>query len=95
MKFEHVIFVRSQALTPAVPINQFVSAFDPDAFDGAGHVELTADLDRALRFPSGAAALGTWRLQSTVRPERRDGKPNRPMTAYTVEILATRPRTAS
>ena len=57
---------------------------DPDAKDGFGDDRWTDDVAKAKRFPSLAAALECWKAQSTVRPFRDDGRPNRPMTAYSV-----------
>jgi hypothetical protein len=40
----------------------------------------------ALRFENGGDAMRFWRQQSILQPLRDDGKPNRPLTAFTVEI---------
>lgn len=69
------------------PEPTFLRSLDVDARDGLGHVEMTARADRAQRFDSPGDALRTWRSQSSVRPVRDDGKPNRPLTAFTVEVL--------
>jgi hypothetical protein len=37
-------------------------------------------------FEDHAAAMEVWTRQSRVRPLRPDGKPNRPLTAYTISI---------
>jgi hypothetical protein len=37
-----------------------------------------------MRFADLAAAVACWKRQSTVRPLRPDGKPNRPLTAFTI-----------
>lgn len=63
----------------------FVS-MDVDAHDGRGELEVTKNSAEATRFPSMVEAWACWKEQSTVRPLRLDGKPNRPMTAYTVEM---------
>ena len=57
-----------------------------DTPDGAGHLVLTNDPAEAMTFKDGAEAMQFWRQQSKSRPKRRDGKPNRPLTAYSVEI---------
>jgi hypothetical protein len=64
----------------------YLADYDVDANDGRGSVVITADRRRALRFASPATALKAWRMQSRVRPLRPDNRPNRPLTAYTVEI---------
>lgn len=64
----------------------WVSSYDPEAYDGRGHVELTRDISQALTFRDKLAAFECWRQQSKRRPLRDDGKPNRPLTAWSVEI---------
>lgn len=59
---------------------------DPDARDGLGAERWTDDVGKALKFESFIAAHNCWTAQSTVRPLRPDGKPNKPMTAYSVSI---------
>lgn len=51
-----------------------------------GQIVVTRNPRAAMLFPDAAAALAAWKTQSTVAPLRRDGEPNRPLTAYTVEI---------
>jgi len=60
---------------------------DVEAHDGRGDARLTADLDDALQFPTAEAALAFWRQASTTRPTRPDGKPNRPLTAFSIELV--------
>lgn len=64
----------------------WLKAGDVEAFDGRGDATLTSNVDEALRFESPVAALMFWRSQSETRPLRDDGQPNRPLTAFTVEI---------
>lgn len=60
----------------------YVRAYDPDR-----HVlELTLDPNEALRWASPGDAIATWNMQSVSEPFRSDGRPNRPLTAFTVEI---------
>jgi hypothetical protein len=66
---------------------RYLASFDPDAHDGRGSVSTTADQRFALIFHSNRAAFDWWTMQSTVRPFRADGQPNRPLTAYTVEFV--------
>lgn len=65
---------------------RWVTEFDADAFEGRGDMASHADPRKALRFPTAAEAFAFWRTQSTVRPLRDDGRPNRPLTACTVTI---------
>lgn len=65
----------------------FLRSFDVDAHDGRGDVTWTADIVQAMRFDSFRAAMEAWRTQSTVQPLRPDGKPNRPLTAFSVQPM--------
>lgn len=69
-----------------VPGAYYVKSLDVDANDGRGSVVTTSNLDEAVRFADAGAALEFWQRQSTVRPVRPDGKPNRPLTSYHVEV---------
>ncbi len=62
----------------------YLSWFDVDALRGKGGCRFTPDPLLALRFESQEAALEAWRKQSTVRPLREDGRPNRPLTAISM-----------
>lgn len=57
-----------------------------DSGDMIADVRATPLPELAMTFDSFAAALEYWKRQSTVRPLRPDGKPNRPFTAWSVEI---------
>ena len=80
----------------------FVRGFDPDAPAGPSTVEeggyairgawggltvITKDRDQAMRFANAAEALALWKTQSAAAPLRPDRRPNRPMTALSVEII--------
>lgn len=51
-----------------------------------GYAQFTANPDDAHVFASFEEAIGVWRQQSTRTPLRSDGRPNRPLTAYTIEV---------
>lgn len=56
-------------------------------YDG-GRLEVTDDPSRALRFADAAAAAEKWKEQAPPPYDLRpDGQPNRPLTAFTVEVL--------
>lgn len=57
----------------------------------ADSVVLTAELMDAHRFADKGAAFEAWRGINQRVPTRKDGKPNRPLTAYTVEIVDVDP----
>ena len=69
----------------AVVQKQYVMSCDVNAMGGVGAV-FFGPLDKAMRFEDAACALAYWRLQSTLVPFRPDGKPNRPLTALTIEL---------
>jgi hypothetical protein len=69
------------------PAGKYVQAINPDAHDGGGFVQLTPNSEEARIFASTLEALEYWGRQSTVRPVRDDGRPNRPGTAFTIELV--------
>lgn len=68
----------------AAKAGMFLAHFDPDENDGFGCARWTAHQHEAKVFPDLLAAFAEWKRESTVRPLRDDGKPNRPLSAYTV-----------
>lgn len=70
-----------------VPYGQYLKAFDPDFKRGVGIADWTHDRTKAKRFPDAAAALAEWKRPSKVMPIRSDGKPNRPLTAYSITLM--------
>ena len=69
----------------------FVKSYDPEAHDGRGFVEWTTDPDEAVIFHSPAQALRLYQQVPVTRPYRADGKPNRPLTAFTIEVTKVEP----
>lgn len=63
---------------------RWLRAIDVDAYGGRGLVTWTTDRSKAMRFADLGEAFECWRRQSTVVPLRDDGKPNRPLTAFTI-----------
>jgi hypothetical protein len=49
------------------------------------HIVTTPDISQAKQFPTALEAVETWRLSHGLRA---DGKPDRPLTAFTVEVVA-------
>jgi hypothetical protein len=66
---------------------QYLVDFDFDAEGGKGFGTFAYDVELAKRFDTLRDAMKFWRTRSTVRPYRPDGRPNRPLTASTVEIF--------
>lgn len=72
------------AIRGEIEYGKYLEWADPDANDGMGDDRWSNDIAKARRFDSFTAAMECWRQQSRVRPFRDDGKPNRPLTAYSV-----------
>jgi hypothetical protein len=65
---------------------QWLRDFDHDAFGGQGYGSFTVRPHEAMQFESLEDALSFWNRQSTIKPFRPDGKPNKPLTALTVAV---------
>ncbi len=46
----------------------------------------TSDKTKAVVFEGVVEAFTLWSAVPTARPRRRDGKPNKPLTAFTISI---------
>jgi hypothetical protein len=68
------------------PPGKYLVWSDPDANGGDGAETWSDDPVKAKRFRSRDAAFACWRARSKVTPTRPDGRPNRPMTAYSITI---------
>ena len=67
--------------------DEYVKSYDPNANDGQGDATFTADINEALKFKD---IMEAWRFAMQVpakKPWRADGKPNRPITAFTLEYI--------
>lgn len=64
----------------------YLKTADVNANDGHGIVTWSRYDWQAMKFDTFAAAAAFWNQQSTKRPLRDDGRPNKPLTAFTVEI---------
>ena len=62
---------------------------DFEAFHGIGHVVHTSRRSEAMVFDSFRDALAFTQRTPQCRPLRPDGKPNKPLTAYHLEIIGT------
>lgn len=71
-----------------VQIGKYLEWSDPDARGGWGDSRWTDDPAKAKTFGSFMEASACWRERSSKRPVRPDGKPNRPLTAYSITIEA-------
>lgn len=69
---------------PWIPNGAYLAGYDPDAQDGTGSTMWSLNPDKAMKFEDAGAAMTTWRMTSKVHPVRADGKPNRPLTAFSL-----------
>jgi len=81
-----------RVVAPPELAGQYLKRFDlnkhaPGRPYPTGTAEFSSDPSEALRFACPQAALTAWRAQSTAVPLRPDGKPNRPLTAFTMEVV--------
>jgi hypothetical protein len=74
--------------SPCSVAGQFVKTFDHEALGGHGYGTFTHDLKQAKKFASHGEAFLFWRRVPDNMAVRRDGKPNRPLTAMHMEILS-------
>jgi hypothetical protein len=65
----------------------YLKSADVEAYDGRGDAACTADQFEAMRFDDAIHAITFWKMQSKTRPYRLDGKPNRPLTTFSAEIV--------
>lgn len=70
---------------------QFLLEYDPTRkghMNGRtiiAHIVTVSDPSHALKFDSFQSVMKMWKLENGTRPY--DGKPNRPLTAFTIEPL--------
>jgi len=82
---DHVIICRGYADgRPCLAEGCYLYRFDPE-FAEIGLVEWTRKLDEAMPVDR-LEAVQMFRTVSTTRPVRDDGEPNRPLTAFNIEI---------
>jgi hypothetical protein len=69
-----------------MPESVYLKSYDIEAHNGRGSAEWTRDKDKAMQFVSLTHAASAWNTQSKIRPLRDDGKPNKPLTSFTIEV---------
>jgi hypothetical protein len=66
----------------------YLKEYDPEAFGGVGYINWTPNRAEAKKYASKEEAWEEYKRRPTNHPTRFiDGRPNRPLTAYSVEIL--------
>jgi hypothetical protein len=83
-KLEVLAAIRSGGKT--LP-SAYLRSFDPDGWGGRGDIRVTQDIAKAKPFASIEELFAEWKRPSTIVPLRDDGKPNRPLTAYTMQPI--------
>lgn len=69
------------------PEPQYLVSFDPSLPMGDPNmVKTSKEAADAKLFATSADAFNFWKTTHKTMPKRPDGKPNRPLTFYTVEI---------
>lgn len=71
---------------PCEVAGQYVESFSHDVNGWRGVGTFTADRRKAMQFITFDEAWEFWGRRSRGYPTRPDGKPNRPLTAYSVVI---------
>lgn len=66
----------------------YLKSYLPSGNRGDGMIEFTDNPRQAMSFTSARGAMALWSAQSKLRPYGDDGKPNKPLTAYTVEVIS-------
>ena len=73
---------------PTVADGRYVVHYDPRLDAGGVYtLETTSDLAAAKRFASGTEALRYYRQVCPNHPEDSPGHPNRPLTAFSVQLV--------
>ncbi len=89
---EHVIQIIANAAGFPCPFaGEYLMTFDHEAHDGRGEIDTTTRLSRAMKFKTSIKAFEFYGRVSKSRPTRPDGKPNKPLTAFTVLITKVEP----
>lgn len=70
-----------------LPRPEYLVAFDPDAYAGRGSIRTSFKLSEAKRFADFIELMEEWKRPSVVLPRRPDGKPNRPLTAFSIHPM--------
>ena len=71
------------------PIGAWLSGYDPDSNGGHGAAEWTYDPAEAMIFATAEAAADCQNAVPHTRPVLSDGTPNRPLSAFDLELAAT------
>jgi hypothetical protein len=77
---------RAAGETPREELGAYLREYRPH--EGKyGAIVWTHDLARAHHYPSMFEAMAAYRTVNKTEPMRPDGRPNRPLTAFTIELV--------
>ena len=82
--FRIVLISLADGRTDGVPVGAYLASYDPEGDGGTGVATWTRDPAHAMTFATGEAATACYRAVPLNRPLRPDGRPNRPLTMFTV-----------
>ena len=77
---------RADGSTNGLPAGWYLAGYDADGNDGWGDAIWTNNPAEAIVFATATEAHACWTEQSRARPLRPDGQPNRPLTAFTIQL---------
>lgn len=69
---------------------RFLLSYEPHS-GPHGRFVTTSRINAAMVFDDAVKAIECWQQISTSNPTRPDGKPNRPLTAFTIEVQKVEP----
>jgi hypothetical protein len=81
--------IKSEGLANGTPhaVGQYLKSYDVEAHGGRGEIVWTSRVEEAMRFDGNRDAFECWKRVPECHPVRlSDGKPNRPLTAFTITI---------
>jgi hypothetical protein len=64
----------------------YLKSYTPDGHGGRGDLVVTPHRHAAKRYTNAVDARNEWARVSSTHPRRPDGKPNRPLSAFTITI---------
>ena len=67
-----------------MPVDSYLSSYSPEGANGHGVAHWTPDPAEAMTFATAEAATECYRAVPYNRPLCPDGKPNRPLTMFSV-----------
>ena len=79
-----VLISYANGRTDSLPVGAYLASYDPEGDGGNGIAIWTRDPAEAMTFATSEAAVACYRAVPLNRPLRADGKPNCPLTKFTV-----------